>query len=83
MKVIQPNCRVQFAAEDIDFIVSVLGRKIGTAKCLIQLLADEGHGARHRKRGSGCERHAHAAACRGRQAGQTRHSGDCLTHIAK
>jgi len=42
MKVIQPNCRVQFAAEDIDFIVSVLGRKIGTAACLIQLLADEG-----------------------------------------
>ena len=41
MKVIQPNCRVQFAAEDIDFIVSVLGRKVGTAKCLIQLLADE------------------------------------------
>jgi hypothetical protein len=41
MKVIQPNCRVQFAAEDIDFIVSVLGRKIGTADCLVKLLADE------------------------------------------
>lgn len=41
MKVIQPNCRVQFAAEDIEFIVSVLGRKIGSAECLIQLLADE------------------------------------------
>ncbi len=41
MKVIQPNCRVQFAAEDIDFIVSVLGRKIGTAECLVKLLADE------------------------------------------
>src|SRR6185369_13754233 len=41
MKMIQPNCRVQFAAEDIDFILSVLGQKIGTAECLIKLLADE------------------------------------------
>ena len=41
MKMIQPNCRVQFAAEDIDFILSVLGRKTGTAECLVQLLADE------------------------------------------
>src|SRR5260221_14288258 len=41
MKMIQPNCRVQFAAEDIDFILSVLGGKIGTSECLIQLLSDE------------------------------------------
>jgi hypothetical protein len=41
MKMIQPNCRIQFAAEDIDFILSVLGGKIGTAECLIKLLADE------------------------------------------
>ena len=41
MNVIQPNCRAQFAAEDIDFILSVLGRKIETADCLTQLLADE------------------------------------------
>src|SRR5207237_8091521 len=41
MKMIQPNCRVQFAAEDIDFILSVLGARIGTAECLIKLLADE------------------------------------------
>jgi hypothetical protein len=41
MKMIQPNCRTQFAAEDIDFIVSVLGEKIGTAACLVKLLADE------------------------------------------
>ena len=41
MNVIQPNCRVQFAAEDIDFILSVLGNKIETADCLIKLLADE------------------------------------------
>jgi hypothetical protein len=41
MKLIQPNCRVQFAAEDIDFIVSVLGAKLGDAECLVRLLADE------------------------------------------
>jgi hypothetical protein len=41
MKMIQPNCRTQFAAEDIDFILSVLGQKIGTADCLVKLLADE------------------------------------------
>jgi len=41
MKMIQPNCRVQFAAEDIDFILSVLGQKIGNAECLVKLLADE------------------------------------------
>ena len=37
---IQPNCRAQFAAEDIEFILSVLGGKIGTAECLVKLLAD-------------------------------------------
>jgi hypothetical protein len=41
MKLIQPNCRVQFAAEDIEFILSVLGPRLGTAQCLVQLLADE------------------------------------------
>ena len=41
MKVIQPNCRIQFAAEDVDFILSVLGPKIGDAECLVKLLADE------------------------------------------
>jgi hypothetical protein len=41
MKLIQPNCRVQFAAEDIEFILSVLGQRIGTAECLVKLLADE------------------------------------------
>ena len=41
MKMIQPNCRVQFAAEDVDFILSVLGQKIGNAECLIKLLSDE------------------------------------------
>src|SRR6266446_3334665 len=41
MKMIQPNCRIQFAAEDIEFILEVLGRKLGTADCLVKLLADE------------------------------------------
>jgi len=41
MKMIRANCRVQFAAEDIDFILSVLGRKLGDSECLTRLLADE------------------------------------------
>jgi len=41
MKVIQPNCRVQFTARDIEFILEVLGRKPETADCLVKLLADE------------------------------------------
>jgi len=41
MKMIQPNCRVQFAAEDIEFVVSVLGARLGNAECLVKLLADE------------------------------------------
>jgi hypothetical protein len=41
MMIIRPNCRAQFSAEDIDFILSVLGHKIGTAECLVKLLADE------------------------------------------
>ena len=39
MKVIQPNCRVQFTAEDIDFIMATLGKKDG-APSLAALLAD-------------------------------------------
>jgi hypothetical protein len=41
MKMIQANCRVQFTAEDIEFILSVLGSKAGTSKTLVQLLTDE------------------------------------------
>lgn len=41
MKVIKPNCRVQFAGQDIEFILSVLGSKLGGQDCLVQLLADE------------------------------------------
>jgi hypothetical protein len=41
MKVIRPNCRVQFSAEDIAFILSVLGSKVNDTQCLTKLLADE------------------------------------------
>jgi len=41
MKLIQPNCRMQFAAEDIDFILSILGARLGDSECLVKLLADE------------------------------------------
>ena len=41
MKVIQPNCRIQFTAEDIDFIVSTLRPKAGDHQCLVKLLTDE------------------------------------------
>ena len=40
MRVIQPNCRVQFTAADIDFIVANLGRKTGGADCVTRLLSD-------------------------------------------
>jgi hypothetical protein len=41
MKLIQPNCRAQFAAEDIDFIQSVFSKVPGGGGCLVQLLGDE------------------------------------------
>ena len=41
MQVIQPNCRVQFTAQDIDFILDVLGPARGNAACLTELLTDE------------------------------------------
>jgi hypothetical protein len=40
MRVIQPNCRVQFTAADIDFIVSNLERKTGDVDCVTRLLSD-------------------------------------------
>lgn len=40
-QVVQPRCRVQFTAEDVDFIVAVLGKRVGTARALTRLLADE------------------------------------------
>ena len=41
MMVIRPNCRVQFTAEDIDFILRVLGPKAGCAETIASLLGDE------------------------------------------
>ena len=43
MNLIKPNCRVQFTAEDVDFITEVLGSRGAGASssCLTQLLADE------------------------------------------
>jgi len=41
VKLIQPNCRVQFTAQDIDFILEVLGHRLATADGLVKLLADE------------------------------------------
>jgi len=42
MNVIQPNCRVRFTAEDVDFVLSVLGASgKGVADGLVKLLADE------------------------------------------
>ena len=40
MKVIQPNCRVQFTAADVDFVVAMLGKKTGDAACVVRLLGD-------------------------------------------
>lgn len=41
MMLIQPRCRDRFAAEDIDFVVAVLGQRGGAGACLVQLLSDE------------------------------------------
>ena len=40
MKVIQPNCRVQFTAEDIAFISTILASKGSAAPSLVSLLTD-------------------------------------------
>lgn len=40
MKVIQPNCRIQFTADDIEFIASVLQRRSGHPDALTKLLSD-------------------------------------------
>jgi len=39
MQVIRPNCRAQFSAEDVDFIVETLGKQ--RRDCLVDLLKDE------------------------------------------
>ena len=40
MKLIQPNCRIQFTAEDIDFISNTLTQASGDRSVLVQLLSD-------------------------------------------
>src|SRR5947209_18921092 len=40
MNVIQPNCRMQFTAEDVEFLLRVLRPK-SAADSLVKLLADE------------------------------------------
>jgi hypothetical protein len=40
MRVILPNCRIQFTADDIDFITRTLQRGGGATDCLVGLLAD-------------------------------------------
>jgi hypothetical protein len=40
MKLIQPNCRVQFTADDLDFISHTLAHAPGDRTVLVQLLAD-------------------------------------------
>ncbi len=37
---IQPNCRIQFTADDIDFITRVLGTKMEVSGCLVMLPTD-------------------------------------------
>jgi len=42
MKLIQPNCRLQFTAEDVAFMIEVLGNNssAGQTQCLVDLLGD-------------------------------------------
>ena len=40
MKVIQANCRVQFTAEDVEFVLATLGGHGAKSECLVKLLGD-------------------------------------------
>lgn len=40
MKMIQPNCRIQFTAEDVDFVVKTLSKKQTERESIVQLFAD-------------------------------------------
>src|ERR1041385_836376 len=40
MRGLPPNCRIQFTADDIDFIAQTLRRRPGGTDCLVGLLAD-------------------------------------------
>lgn len=41
MKLIQPNCRIQFTAEDIQFVLQTLGKTRNDENLLLQLISDE------------------------------------------
>jgi hypothetical protein len=41
MKLIQPNCRIQFTADDLEFIADTLDRKSPGHQTLLKLLADD------------------------------------------
>ena len=41
MTLIQPNCRVQFTADDLDFIIATLGKQPNDRDLLLKLLSDE------------------------------------------
>ena len=41
MKLIQPNCRLQFTPEDIDFILTIIQPNVKNRESLLTLLADE------------------------------------------
>lgn len=41
MRLIQPSCRVQITAEDVDFILGVLQPGVASSECLERLLGDE------------------------------------------
>src|SRR5947209_5471674 len=40
MKLIQPNCRIQFTAEDFDFVAQTLAKSENERSSIIQLLSD-------------------------------------------
>src|SRR5437868_2225089 len=40
MKLIQPNCRIQFTADDLDFIAGTLGKSENERNSILQLLSD-------------------------------------------
>jgi hypothetical protein len=41
VNVIRPNCRIQFTAEDVEFISTILGAKAGNAQTVVSLLTDD------------------------------------------
>ena len=40
MKLIQPNCRIQFTADDLDFIADTLAKSENQRNSIFQLLSD-------------------------------------------